>query len=633
VDPASHRVFVVNRDTNLVFVYQWDAATRSLALLETATLPGVSMAAGLAYDEATGWLFVADAASTTVRYYQTADWSLAGSFVVSQPPMGIAVDGRRGYVYTGNAFVPSGQPALLSQYDLATGSERLTDLRALTGDAADCVVGIAADPDTGLVYITTGNQVYGGTSRLMVFDTALTWLYSSPYLGNPTGLCIPASDLAYNPLHLANDDGVPANASAPPGGLITYTLSYDNLASAAPATGVVLTDTLSPQTVFVSASPGGVYDPAAHAVTWDIGTLPAFAPRASQTVTAQVKAATPEGTLLANRCQITSAETGPAFATALTPVGGANRPPTADAGPDQTVEQDSPAGATVTLDASASSDPDGDSLTCLWSWAGRQETGTQLTATFPLGTTTVTLVCGDGKALSEPDTVTVTVRDTTPPTLVAPADIVAEQASRDGTAVDIGQPLAADACDAQPVVTSDAPAVFPLGETIVTWTATDASGNVATATQKVTIVDTAPPEIESAWATPSTLWPPNHRMVPVVVGLAARDACDAQPQWKIVAVASNQPHKGRGCKKTRADWQITGDHTVNLRAERYGWSREGRTYTITLQVADASGNTATTHLTVAVAHDQRKCGGHWSAWRWLGRLFARLFRPPCACPR
>ena len=32
-------------------------------------------------------------------------------------------------------------------------------------------------------------------------------------------------------------------------------------------------------------------------------------------------------------------------------------------------------------------------------------------------------------------------------------------------------------------ITNDAPEVFPLGETIVTWTATDASGNSASSTQ------------------------------------------------------------------------------------------------------------------------------------------------------
>ena len=44
-------------------------------------------------------------------------------------------------------------------------------------------------------------------------------------------------------------------------------------------------------------------------------------------------------------------------------------------------------------------------------------------------------------------------------------------------------------------ITNDAPEVFPLGETIVIWTATDSSGNSASATQSITIIDTTIPTI------------------------------------------------------------------------------------------------------------------------------------------
>lgn len=101
-----------------------------------------------------------------------------------------------------------------------------------------------------------------------------------------------------------------------------------------------------------------------------------------------------------------------------------NRPPIAVAGLDQTLEQTSHAGALVMLDGSGSSDPDDDILTYNWTWSGGSATSVNPIVTFPLGTTTVTLIVSDG-TLSATDTVVITVVDTTPPDLVlASAPIV-----------------------------------------------------------------------------------------------------------------------------------------------------------------------------------------------------------------
>lgn len=94
---------------------------------------------------------------------------------------------------------------------------------------------------------------------------------------------------------------------------------------------------------------------------------------------------------------------------------GINAPPVANAGSDQVVEQDSYTGASVTLDGSASSDPDGDPLTYSWTWDGGSASGVSPTIVLPPGSTTVTLVVNDGTVDSEPDIVDITVEDTTPP--------------------------------------------------------------------------------------------------------------------------------------------------------------------------------------------------------------------------
>ncbi|WP_152965898.1 CARDB domain-containing protein [Pseudobacteroides cellulosolvens] len=74
--------------------------------------------------------------------------------------------------------------------------------------------------------------------------------------------------------------------------------------------------------------------------------------------------------------------------------------------------------------------------------------------------------------------------DTTPPVLKVPADITVESQNA-LTSVNIGNAEAIDA--SKVVITNDAPALFPIGTTVVTWTAVDESGNKTTATQKVTV--------------------------------------------------------------------------------------------------------------------------------------------------
>jgi len=112
---------------------------------------------------------------------------------------------------------------------------------------------------------------------------------------------------------------------------------------------------------------------------------------------------------------------------------------------------------------------------------------------FPLGTTTVMFKATDEAENTATATTTVTVVDTTPPEITCPSDITIECTGAEGTPVELGSPTVSDICDPDPAVSNDAPAVFPLGETAVTWKAADASGNSSACTQTVTVVDTTPP--------------------------------------------------------------------------------------------------------------------------------------------
>lgn len=95
-------------------------------------------------------------------------------------------------------------------------------------------------------------------------------------------------------------------------------------------------------------------------------------------------------------------------------------PPLADAGSNRTAECNQPESATVALDGTGSSDPDGDSLAYRWSAPGivfDDASSPTPSAVFPLGTTTVTLVVNDGIEDSPADTMDVTVVDTTAPVI------------------------------------------------------------------------------------------------------------------------------------------------------------------------------------------------------------------------
>ena len=223
---------------------------------------------------------------------------------------------------------------------------------------------------------------------------------------------------------------------------------------------------------------------------------------------------------------------------------------------------------------------------------------------YPLGITSVILRATDQDGLFQTCSALVTVEDKEPPTLSnVPAPIQAEQTALAGTPVTVPLPTATDNCTTPVNVISDAPPVFPLGTTAVTFTATDDAGNTTQAQTTVTIVDTTPPNIDSVVANPPALWPPNHKMVPTTVTVSVTDICDAAPNCMIVNVTSNEPVNGLGDGDTAPDWTITSDLNLQLRAERSG-TGSGRIYTISVQCTDASGNSSTKDVTVSVAHNQ-----------------------------
>jgi N-acetylneuraminic acid mutarotase len=194
----------------------------------------------------------------------------------------------------------------------------------------------------------------------------------------------------------------------------------------------------------------------------------------------------------------------------------------------------------------------------------------------------------------------VDIPSNTPPTLNCPETITAEC----GTVVTLtaqvadadGDPLALVwRVNGAPRLTNSVPARasvnltklglviadLPLGTNIVDLGVTDGTNTIFCSTA-IALLDTTAPVISSVAASPTLLWPPNHKMRQVEVRASVGDTCSAAI-WKIIGVRSEQgDYASEG--NSGADCTISGDHTLLLRAE------PSEIYYITVQAADASGN-------------------------------------------
>lgn len=165
--------------------------------------------------------------------------------------------------------------------------------------------------------------------------------------------------------------------------------------------------------------------------------------------------------------------------------------PTLDLPGDTAVEADGPLGSVVTFVATSSDIVDGPRDADCVPPSG---------SLFALGDTLVTCNAVDahGNAASE-DSFTVSVMDTTPPTIDAHGDEgPVEATSSAGAVVGYTPPATHDAVDGDGVATCVPPSgsTFPLGTTTVFCDATDDAGNDALQTSfNVTVEDTTPPVI------------------------------------------------------------------------------------------------------------------------------------------
>ena len=187
-------------------------------------------------------------------------------------------------------------------------------------------------------------------------------------------------------------------------------------------------------------------------------------------------------------------------------------------------------------------------------------TNDHASTTYPLGATTVTWTVTDGSGNTATATQLVTVTDNMMPTITAPAAVSATtNTACTATGVSLGTPTTADNCTVASA-TNNAPSAFPIGNTTVTWTVTDGSGNTATATQLVTVFDTE---------------------VPTITAPADVTVCSG------AAVSLGTPTTADNCTVASTTSNAPGSYGVG-------------TTVVTWTVTDGSGNTATANQNVIV---------------------------------
>lgn len=173
---------------------------------------------------------------------------------------------------------------------------------------------------------------------------------------------------------------------------------------------------------------------------------------------------------------------------------------------------------------------------------------------YPLGTTTVTLTVTDSYGATDSATATVTVVDTTPPTLTPPPNQVVDATAPTGATVHYPPATANDCSGSVNVGYSQAAGtVFPIGTTTITVTATDLAGNTTTRTFTVKVNSPAEQtqelitEIAALPVNPGTITSLTTKLDAVLAALASDQSLAAAGQLRALI---NEARAQRGKKLT-----------------------------------------------------------------------------------
>jgi hypothetical protein len=231
--------------------------------------------------------------------------------------------------------------------------------------------------------------------------------------------------------------------------------------------------------------------------------------------------------------------------------------PTVSGVSDRSAEATGPDGASVSWPDPTATDPD--------DAAGAVTCDHPSGSTFALGTTTVTCSSTDTHANTGSAAFTVTVVDTTKPSITCPAGLTVE-ATGPSTPVSPAAATASDLVSAVSIVGPGA-GTYPLGTTMVVYTATDEAGNSASCSSTITVVDTIKPVVH----------------VPADISAEATSSAGAVVTWDAVTATDAVSAGPVTCDHHSGDTFAFGPTTVTCSSQ------------------DESGNTGTASFTVTVA--------------------------------
>lgn len=121
-----------------------------------------------------------------------------------------------------------------------------------------------------------------------------------------------------------------------------------------------------------------------------------------------------------------------------------------------------------------------------------------------------------------------------------------------------------------------------------------------------TLEANTPPVCSGAAASPSMLWPPNHKMQNITI----EGVTDADTDPLVITIDSVTQDEsttalGSGGKAKSPDASINGDGTVDVRSEREGGApHNGRVYSIDFTATDPENESCSNTVSICVPHDK-----------------------------